>query len=129
MVENLERPTMEYRKCYQEFPALVFVIFLPRPYLYNDKHTVRTDHHDLRWIQNLADATKNLAIWRLHVTEYGSDIFSRASFKHYTAETLSLLPREGRDNYSTTDDIAITATATCAQKSVIKVTKITSKQI
>jgi hypothetical protein len=36
-----------------------------RPYLEGVEFTVRTDHHALRWVMNLAEAQGRLARWRL----------------------------------------------------------------
>jgi RNase H-like domain found in reverse transcriptase len=69
--------------------AIVWAILQLRPYLEGQKFIIRTDHHSLRWVLNLADAQGRLARWRLRLLfefevqyapgrgQHGADTMSR----------------------------------------------------
>jgi RNase H-like domain found in reverse transcriptase len=54
----------------KECLAILWAILHLRPYLEQQKFTIRTDHHSLRWVLNLSDAQGLLARWSLRLREF-----------------------------------------------------------
>lgn len=77
---------------------------LLRPYSERARFTLRTDHHTLRWILNLADATIKFGRWRLGLVKFGFKIVHRAVVEHHAAHTLCRLPTNSSDHTSLGDD-------------------------
>ena len=58
-----------YSASERECLAVVWCVFMLRPYLLGTQFTVRTDHHAPRWLLNLTDVSGRLARWRLRLAD------------------------------------------------------------
>jgi hypothetical protein len=52
---------------------------------------IRTDHHSLRWVLNLADAQGRLATWRLRLQEFDFEVLYLPGKSHHAADMMSRL--------------------------------------
>lgn len=59
----------------------------------------------------MTDATKNLARWRLRLSEFEFDSVHRAVVKHHVADALSRLPTTGNNDMPLTEDVPVLATS------------------
>jgi hypothetical protein len=57
--------------------------------------TVRTEHHALRWVMNLAEAQGRLARWRLRLSEFTFKVENSRGAMNHAADTMSRLPGTG----------------------------------
>jgi RNase H-like domain found in reverse transcriptase len=62
-----------------------------RPYLEGQRFIIRTDHHSLRWVLNLADAQGRLARWHLRLLEFDYEVQYSPGRIHHGADTMSRL--------------------------------------
>jgi hypothetical protein len=89
---SLNPAERNYSTTEKEFLAIVWDILQLRPYFEGQKFLIRTDHHSLRWVLNLADAQGRLARWRLRLLEFDFDVAYSPGKGHHAADTLSRLP-------------------------------------
>lgn len=66
-------------------------VLLPRPYLKGVQFVVRTDHHALKWIINLVDATGKLAQCKYDYQNWTSKSFMATGRIHQAANDLLML--------------------------------------
>jgi RNase H-like domain found in reverse transcriptase len=78
-----------------------------RPYLEGKIFTVRTDHHDLRWVMNLADAQGRLDRWRLRLAEFDFQVEYSPNTTHHAADALSPLPNQPTEREEIDLDIPV----------------------
>mgnify|MGYP003551043187 FL=1 len=71
--------------------AIVWAILTLRPYLEGQMFLIRTDHHSLRWVLNLADAQGRLARWRLRLLEFDFEVEYSPGKEHHAADVMSRL--------------------------------------
>jgi RNase H-like domain found in reverse transcriptase len=83
-----------YSTTEKECLAIVWEIFQLRPYLEGQKFIIRTDHHSLRWVLNLADAQGRLARWRFRLLEFDFEVQYAPGRGHHGADTMSRLRAE-----------------------------------
>ena len=102
---SLTKAEKNYSTTEKECLAIVWAVLTLRPYLEGNRFTLRTDHHSLRWIMNLADASGRLQRWRLRLADFEYDIVHRAGVKHQAADALSRLPTNGTDQHPLDDGI------------------------
>ena len=89
---SLNPAERNYSTTEKECLAIVWAILQLRPYLEGEKFLIRTDHHSLRWVLNLADAQGRLARWRLRLLEFDFEVAYYPGKDHHAADTLSRLP-------------------------------------
>jgi transposase InsO family protein len=90
---SLNAAERNYSTTEKECLAIVWAILTLRPYLEGQRFLVRTDHHSLRWVLNLADAQGRLARWRLRLLEFDFEVEYAPGKEHHAADTMSrLLP-------------------------------------
>jgi RNase H-like domain found in reverse transcriptase len=90
---SLNAAERNYSTTEKECLAIVWAILTLRPYLEGQRFLVRTDHHSLRWVLNLADAQGRLARWRLRLLEFDLEVEYAPGKEHHAADTMSrLLP-------------------------------------
>jgi RNase H-like domain found in reverse transcriptase len=75
----------------KECLAIVWEILTLRPYLEGMRIIVRTDHHSLRWVLNLADAQGRLARRRLRLQEFEYEVQYLPGLSHHGADMMSRL--------------------------------------
>jgi transposase InsO family protein len=88
---SLTSAERNYSTTEKECLAIVWAILTLRPYLEGQRFLVRTDHHSLRWVLNLADAQGRLARWRLRLLEFDFEVEYAPGKEHHAADTLSRL--------------------------------------
>lgn len=67
----------QFATTHREDLAIVWSVLLPRPYLGEQRFTVRTDHDALKWIQDLADVTWRLTRWSLRLMKFDFDVIHK----------------------------------------------------
>ena len=92
---TLNAAERNYSTTQREFLAIVWDITQLRPYLQGVYFTVRTDHHALRWVLNLAEAQGRLARWRLRLSECTLNVEYSPGATHHEFDTMSRLPTSG----------------------------------
>lgn len=105
-----------YRKCI----PVVWAPLLLRSYLERCRFILKTDHHSLRWILNLAETTDKRAHWRLRLLEYEFDVIHRAGVKHQAADSPCRLPTAGGDTSELEEKIPVMAVTWMKRQDYIK---------
>lgn len=77
-----------YDKSQRECLAMVWPVLLLHPYLERAKFVLRTDYHELEWILNLSNATRNLVRCRLRLPEFKFEVIHLAGIIHQVAHAL-----------------------------------------
>jgi hypothetical protein len=80
-----------YSTTEKECLAIVWAVLHLRSYLEGRHFVIRTDHHSLRWVLNLADAQGRLARWRLRLQEFDYEVLYLPGKAHHAADTMSRL--------------------------------------
>jgi hypothetical protein len=83
-----------YSTTEKEFLTIIWAILHLRPYLEQQKFTIRTDHHSLRWVLKLSDAKGRLARWRLRLLELDYEVQYHPGVLHHGADMMSRLRSE-----------------------------------
>jgi RNase H-like domain found in reverse transcriptase len=80
-----------YSTTENEFLATVWAILTLRSYLEGKRFIIRTDHLDLRWVLNLADAQGRLARWRIRIQKFDYKVQYLPGRSHHRAYMMSRL--------------------------------------
>jgi transposase InsO family protein len=105
---TLNAAERNYSTTEKECLAIVWAVTHLRPYLEGVEFTVRTDHHALRWVMNLAEAQGRLARWRLRLAEFNFKVEYSPGATHHAADVLSRLPSPGVPDVPIDVDIPVT---------------------
>lgn len=92
---------------HRECLTIVWAILLLRLYLESVRFMLRMDHHALHGILSLADATGQLARWRLRLMGLDGETVHRAGIKHQATDAFSRLLANFSDRTMLKDDIPI----------------------
>jgi RNase H-like domain found in reverse transcriptase/Reverse transcriptase (RNA-dependent DNA polymerase) len=92
---SLSAAERNYSTTEKECLAIVWAVTHLRPYLEGVTFTVRTDHHALRWVMNLAEAQGRLARWRLRLSEFSFTVEYSPGSTHHAADMMSRLSSPG----------------------------------
>ena len=92
---TLNSAERNYSTTEKECLAIVWAVTHLRPYLEGVEFTVRTDHHALKWVMNLAEAQGRLARWRLRLSEFTFKVEYSPGATHHAADVLSRLTSKG----------------------------------
>lgn len=93
-----------YNETHPEYLTVVWAVLALRPYLNGHKFAICKDRDALKWIFNMANATGELARWRLHLSKFKFDVVHRSDIKNQAAEVLSQLEKGGTDITELDDD-------------------------
>jgi RNase H-like domain found in reverse transcriptase len=88
---SLNPAERNYSTTEKECLAIEWAILTLRPYLEGQRFLIRTDHHFLRWVLNLADAQGRLARWRLRLLEFDLEVEYSPRKEHHAADVMSRL--------------------------------------
>jgi RNase H-like domain found in reverse transcriptase len=91
---GLTRAEKNYSTTEKECLAIVWAVLHLRLYLEGQGFVIRTDHHSMRWILNLADAQGRLARWRLRLQEFDFEVLYLPGKSHYAADMMSRLSQQ-----------------------------------
>lgn len=94
-----------YSTTERECLAVVWALFLLRPYLEGTRFVVRTDHTALKWMLHMDGAHGRLARWRLRLAEFQYTVESRPGQHHHAADFMSRLDTTGYDRGPIPDEI------------------------
>jgi len=94
-----------YSKTEKECLAVVWALFMLRPYVQGTRFIVRTDHSALRWMLHMEGAHGRLACWRLRLSEFYCLVETRAGAAHYAADTMSRLATPAVDTIPIPEEI------------------------
>ena len=112
---TLNAAERNYSTTERECLAIVWAVTHLRPYLEGVKFTVRTDHHALRWVMNLADAQGRLARWRLRLSEFTFNVEYSPGATHHAADAMSRLPTPGTPGSPIEVDLLVDLVATAPE--------------
>lgn len=76
----------EYDTTNRDFLAVVWDVRMLRPYSGGVWFTTWTDHDELRWILNMADATGKLSQWHSSLSEIAFGVVDRARIRRQAAD-------------------------------------------
>lgn len=86
---TLNKAERNYNTTEKELLAIVWAVKQFRPYLFQNKFTVITDHKSLIWLFNVKDPGARLIRWRLQLEEYDYDIIYKPGAMNTNADALS----------------------------------------
>lgn len=81
-----------YDTSHREYLAVVWAVWLLRPYIEESEFTVRTDHQALKWTLDLKERSGRLERWQLVLMKLESDYQHHAGFVYQEVDVLFLLP-------------------------------------
>jgi len=85
--------------------AVVWAIFMLRPYVQKTWFIVRTDHSALRWMLDMDGAHGRLARWRIRLSELDYLDETRAGAAHHAADTMSRIATPAVDTRPVPEEI------------------------
>ena len=85
-LNNAER---NYSTTEKELLVIVLAYKGYRPYLYDKKFTIVTDHKPLTWVFNVKDPSSRLLRWRLKLEEYDYQIVYKPGVRFTNSDALS----------------------------------------
>lgn len=94
-----------YSTTERECLAVVWALFLLRPYLLGNRFIVRTDHTARKWMLHMDGAHGRLAQWRLRLAEFDYVVETRAGSAHHAADTMSRLATTGANKTPIPEEI------------------------
>ena len=103
--KTLTPAEQNYSTSEKECLAVVWAVLKLRPYLEGHRFIVRTDHHSLRWLLNMTDASGRLARWRLRLLEYDFEVQYKPGVTHYAADMMSRCDTPAGDPQEVDDEI------------------------
>ncbi|GBG83491.1 hypothetical protein CBR_g37204 [Chara braunii] len=89
--KTLSQAQANYEACKGECLAVVWGIQHFRPYLYDQKFVLVTDHQPLLSLRNNTDYTGTLGRWAVRLQDYDFDIHHRVTRQHGNADGLTCL--------------------------------------
>ncbi|GBG75146.1 hypothetical protein CBR_g19659 [Chara braunii] len=89
--KTLSQAQSNYEACKGECLAVVWGVQHFRPYLYDQKFVLVTDHQPLLSLRNNMDYTGTLGRWAVRLQDYDFDIRHRATRQHGNADGLTRL--------------------------------------
>lgn len=101
----LSQAEWNYSTTERECLAVVWALFLLRPYLLGTRFMVRTDHSALKWMLHMDGAHGRLSQWRLRLAEFDYIVETRAGAAHHAADTMSRLKTTGVDTKPIPEEI------------------------
>ena len=102
---QLNEEQKNYSVTEKECLAIVWAIKELRPYLERERLAINVDHHSLRWLLNLTDASGRLAWWRLRLSEFDFTVLCLKGLKNSLADAMSCLPTTGGTTAPVDEDI------------------------
>lgn len=72
--------------------AIVWATQYFRPYLFEKKFTIVTDHKPLQWLFSIKEPNPKLVRWRLKLSEYDNEIVYKKGQNNTNADALSRIP-------------------------------------
>ena len=76
-----------------------------RPYLEREHFIINSDHHSLKWLMNIDDASGRLSRWRLRLSEFDFEVRCVKGVKNSLADAMSRLPTSGGTTVPIDDEI------------------------
>lgn len=94
-----------YSTTERECLAVVWSVFLLRPYLEGTRFTVRTDHAALKWMLHMDSAHGRLARWPSRLAPYDYVVETRAGAAHHGPDCMSPADNPAKDTGSIPEKI------------------------
>lgn len=98
-------PEKNLYKSHWESRTIVQAVLLLRLHLEVTKRNIRTDHHAMRWILNLTDATGKHARWCLRLMEFDHKVNHKAGVQRQAADALTGFRTNETDNQDFDDKV------------------------
>ena len=76
----------------KEYLAVVWSVKKFRPYLEGYHFSVITDHHSLKWVNELKNPSGRLARWALELQQFDYEVIHRKGALHHVPDALSRIP-------------------------------------
>jgi hypothetical protein len=86
---HLNRAERNYTTSEKELLAIVWGIKHFRPYFYERKFTIVSEHRPLMWIMNIKDPGSRLLRWRIKLEQYDYEIIYKRRAHNTNADSLS----------------------------------------